>query len=61
MVERTQTDTQFKGKGIGTSSNSKPVCVMLPPDLDEFVRGLPDRSQWLREAIREKIERELGT
>lgn len=46
-------------KGLGTRhGESKPVSVLLPPDLDQFVRSLPNRSAWIREAIKEKIERE---
>lgn len=36
----------------------KAVCVNLPKDLDEFVRSLPNRAEWLREAIAEKRARE---
>ncbi len=46
-------------KGLGTRhGESKPVSVMLPPDIDKYVRSLPNRSAWIRQAIREKIERE---
>lgn len=36
----------------------KPVAVALPIELDEWVRSLPNRSEWLREAVAEKYERE---
>jgi Arc/MetJ-type ribon-helix-helix transcriptional regulator len=48
---------QFKGQGLGTTHKTKPICVKLPPELDEFIRGLPNRSEWLREAIEEKKQR----
>lgn len=51
--------TQFKGKGLGIKHRQSPICVMLPPDLDAYVRSLPNRSEWLRQAIKEKMEREL--
>lgn len=35
-----------------------PVSVFLPLEVDEFVRSLPNRTEWLREAIKEKLERE---
>ena len=35
-----------------------PVSVFLPLEIDEFVRALPNRTEWLREAIAEKVERE---
>ena len=31
----------------------KPVSVKLPASLDDVLRGLPDRSQWIRRAIEE--------
>jgi len=51
-------DTQFKGKGIGLKHSVSPISVGLPKDLDEYVRSQPNRSEWLRAAIREKMERE---
>ena len=50
--------TRFKSKGIGVSHSHKPVSVMLPPDIDAYVHALPNRSEWLRQAIREKIQRD---
>ncbi len=48
-----------KNKGLGTKYNqSKPVSVMLPPDLENWVRSLENRSEWIRTAIVEKYERE---
>jgi len=50
--------TRFKSQGVGVKHESKPICVMLPPELDEYVRSLPNRSEWLRAAITEKMERD---
>ena len=48
-----------KSKGIGTKyGKSKPVSVLLPPELEAWVRSLDNRSEWIREAITEKYERE---
>lgn len=38
-----------------------PVAVKLPVDLDAYVRSLPNKSEWLREAVAEKYQREVGT
>lgn len=45
-------------KGLGTKHGQKPVSVMLPPELDSWVRSLDNRSEWIRQAILEKYERE---
>lgn len=37
---------------------SKPVSVMLPVEIDEYVRSLPNRAEWLRQAIAAQVERE---
>lgn len=50
--------THFKSKGVGVKSKQKPVSVMLPEKLDAIVRSLPNRSEFLREAITEKAIRE---
>lgn len=51
-------DTQFKGRGIGIKNKQKPVSVMLPQEIDKIVRSLPNRSEYIRQAIAEKLERE---
>ena len=35
-----------------------PFSVRLPVDLAEYVKSLPNRTVWLREAIAEKRQRE---
>ena len=49
---------KIKGKGLNTTSKQRPVSVKLPPDLDAVIKALPNRSEFLREAIREKAIRE---
>ena len=51
-------DTQFKGKGIGVKHKQKPVSVMLPQEMDAIVRSLPNRSEYIREAIAEKLKKD---
>lgn len=38
--------------------SSKVTGVRLPFDMHEYVESLPNRTEWLREAIAEKIERD---
>lgn len=47
-------------KGLGTKRGHSPVSVLLPPELDSWVRSLDNRSDWIRQAIVEKYEREQG-
>jgi len=42
----------------GKAMASRPVSVMLPVELDEYVRSLPNRTEWLRKVIAEAIEKE---
>ena len=51
-------DTQFKGKGIGVKHKQKPVSVMLPPEIDTIIRSLPNRSEYIRKAIAEKLKKD---
>lgn len=50
--------TRFKGKGLGVKHKQRPVSVMLPEDIDTIVRAMPNRSEFIRQAIIEKLERE---
>lgn len=36
----------------------QPLSVRVNAELDKFVRSLPNRTEWLREAITEKYNRE---
>lgn len=38
---------------------SKPVAVKLPISIDEFVRSLPNKSEWLRKVIAEAAKAEM--
>ena len=50
--------TRFEGKGIGTKSGQKPISVMLPLEIDSVVRSLPNRSEFIRQAVLEKMQRD---
>ena len=47
-------------KGLGVTHKQKPVSVMLPPGIDMLVKAMPNRSDFIRSAIIEKLEREHG-
>ena len=48
----------IKGKGLGTKDKTPPVSVKLPPEIDAVIRSIPNRSDWIREAIKDKMEKE---
>jgi len=50
--------TRFESAGVGTKSKQAPISVMLPIEIDAIVRSLPNRSEWVRAAIAEKLARE---
>lgn len=52
---------RLNDKGVGLRHGQKPISVMLPPELDAWVRSLPNRSEWIREAIRKQYEQEAAT
>jgi hypothetical protein len=35
-----------------------PVSVLLPAEIDIYVRSLPNRTEWLRQAIAAQVERD---
>ena len=43
--------TRFQGSGIGVTHKTKPISVLLPPELDSYVRAKDNRSAWVRAAI----------
>ena len=54
MIEKNK-DGTFKSQGVGVKHGAKPVSVMLPPEIDEIVRSLPNRSEFVRKAIRNQL------
>lgn len=49
--------TRFKPKA--NSLAAKPISVYLPKDIDAIMRQkISNRSQWMREAVIEKLRRE---
>jgi hypothetical protein len=57
-MKRADYQTRFQSTGVGTKSGQKPISVMLPEDIDAIVRDLPNRSDWIRAAIVEKLQRD---
>jgi hypothetical protein len=49
--------TRFQQQGTVPMAK-QPVTVRLPEDIDAIVRALPDRNQWLRSAILEKLDQD---
>lgn len=48
-------DTQFKGYGVGIPHDVKPIAVKFPPEADTVLRGMSDRSAYIREAVLKKL------
>ncbi|MBL1176831.1 hypothetical protein [Pantanalinema sp. GBBB05] len=60
MTER-RADYLTRFKPIGEEALAdKPISVFLPKDLYQYVRSLPNKAEWLRQAISEAAKRDLG-
>lgn len=53
-LKKFQYQTEGKYRGL----SSKPVSVKFPPELDQYIRSLPNRNQWIIEAALEKMMKE---
>lgn len=49
--------TRFQQQGEVAMAKS-PLSVRMPEDIDAIIRGKGDRTEWLRDAIFEKLWRE---
>jgi hypothetical protein len=49
-----------RDRGLGIKHDTAPISVMLPPELERYVRALPNRSEWLRRVIAAAIAAEKG-
>jgi hypothetical protein len=51
---------QFKPQGeVNGQLSSKAIGIKLPVEIDEVVRSLPNKAEWLRRIIAEAAQREL--
>lgn len=50
--------TRFQPVGAEALAE-KPVSVFLSKDVDQYVRSLPNRAEWLREAIARAVQHDL--
>jgi hypothetical protein len=51
---------QFQPQGeINSPLSSKAIGIKLPVEVDEVVRSLPQKAEWLRRVITEAAQREL--
>lgn len=48
---------QFKVVGQRPLAKA-PLSVRVPEDIDEYIRSLPDKNNWLQNAIIEKVKAE---
>jgi hypothetical protein len=51
---------QFKPQGeVNGPLSNKAIGIKLPVEIDEVVRSLPHKAEWLRRVITEAAQREL--
>lgn len=51
-------DTQFKGRGVGLTHQTQPICTKFPAEYDAILRQLPNRAEKIRQWVIEGMERE---
>jgi hypothetical protein len=51
-------DNLFKGDGMGTKHDTAPHCFKISQPYDSILRSLPDKSNFLRLAVIEKMQRD---
>lgn len=44
------------GKGLGIPHGQPPIPVKYPPEIDQVLRSLNNRSDYIRQAVIEKLE-----
>lgn len=49
---------KFKGHGLGTKKDTRPISAKFSPDVDAFLRSLADRSAYIRQAVEEKMRKD---
>ncbi|MDF5718077.1 MAG: hypothetical protein PUP93_30470 [Rhizonema sp. NSF051] len=55
ICDKLPNSSHFKSKGIGVTTNQVPISAKFPLYIDEIIRKLPDRSQYIRDAVIAKL------
>jgi hypothetical protein len=50
-------DHKFKDTGLGTKSDTRPICAKFSPDIDAIIRALPNRSEFVRSAVMDALKK----
>ena len=45
----------FKGTGLGTTKRQRAIAAKFPPEIDAILRSMPCISNYVREAVVEKL------
>ncbi len=51
-------DTQFKGEGKGIRHGQQPISVKFSANVDAVLRGMCDRSEYIRQAVEGALKRD---
>ena len=49
---------KFKGKGIGLKKEIQTINVRYPPEIDTILRGMENRSEYIRNAVVRQLRRD---
>ncbi len=50
--------TKYKDTGLGTTDKQPPISVKFPPNIDQLLRSLPNRSDLIRRYVIEGLKRD---
>jgi hypothetical protein len=51
-------DTYFQNEGKGTKNTLTPISVRFSAEIDPIVRSLPNRQDYIRQAVEEKLRKD---
>lgn len=48
-------DFEFKSEGKGIRHDQRPICAKFPAHIDQILRAMPDRSEYVRKAVERQL------
>ena len=49
---------RFDSHGLGSKYGQQPISVMYPADIDVLLRSLPNRSEYIRDAVVKQLRKD---
>lgn len=56
IKEKKEIETRFKDRGVGAKYKQQSISTLYSTEVDEILRSLPNRSEYIRQAVMNRLK-----